>query len=118
GEHWPELGERFDARFRARPLVEAQAALVKLDFTLGQIRHSFLELDGSKLGLESTGFERANRLLMRAQRERVLVFATHLPALGHLLGSKAHAESDSEVLIVQKNIGVERWCVPTHWNFA
>src|SRR5690606_26647800 len=65
-------------------------------------------------GLEPAGLLSGDGTAVRFGGESVLLFAGHLPLLGHLLGGHAHAVGDAHVFVVVDDAGVEGRLVAAH----
>ncbi len=100
-EHRTQLGQPLQAAVLARTFVGIDQLLAQLDGVAGQVGQVRQHLVRADLAGEFTGGDRGDGLLVRGQRERVLVGARDLPFLRDLLGGDAHAIGDGDVVVAE-----------------
>ena len=97
------------------PSSVSTSDLLQPDRVAGEVGHARDRLrTGVISSLNSPACDRRDRLLVRGQRERVLVLARDLPFLGDLLGGDAHAVGDGDVLVAANTLRAQRDLVAHH----
>src|SRR5690606_13631515 len=95
-EHRAQPGQAFGRTVRARAFVVLGEELADGNGVADQVRLARNDLVRTDLVAELAGGLGGEGALVRGERERVLVLARHLPALGDLLGGDAHAVGDGD----------------------
>ena len=90
------------------PSSRSTVFVARDDLVRREVRRVLAHGDRADLGAEFAGRLRGERLLVRRQRERVLVLARDLPLRRDLLGREAHAVRDADVLVAREHRLVDR----------